>query len=104
MIIKTVIEIFMHRTPNKIAGETFADTGIDSPFDDVLKGFIYNVSDVIKKNIQDDGVCFVVIPPGELKLVLTGGNAGGPITFTDIADQQKVPSNNNFIFALAIIR
>ena len=64
--------------------------------DEILKKFIYNLIDKIKKNIQDDGVCFVIIPPLELKFNLTGANAGGPIVLQG--------SNNNYVFTYAIIR
>lgn len=47
-------------------------------------------------NIQDDGVCFVAIPPGELKFQLVGGNAGGPL----VLDGQNI----NYVFTWAIIR
>lgn len=79
-----------------MAAEAFADTNVDSPFDDILKGFIYNVVNRIKLNIQDDGVCFVAIPPGGLRFSLQSGNAGGPIVLDG--------SNTNYVFTYAIIR
>lgn len=74
-------------------------------FDDVVKKFVYNVVDKIKRNIQDDGVCFVAIPPGEMKFTLIGGNEGGPIVLNESPeDSKKLASNNTYIFAWAIIR
>ena len=64
--------------------------------DDIIKAFVFNVVNSIKKNIQDDGVCFVVIPPNELVVSLVGGNVGGPIVLTG--------SNVNYVFAWAIIK
>ena len=64
--------------------------------DEIVKKFVFNVVDKIKKNIQEDGVVFVSIPPGELKLQLNGANGGGPVVLTG--------SNKNFVFAWAIIR
>lgn len=64
--------------------------------DEILKAFIYNVIDKIKKNIQDDGVCFVAIPPNQIVVNLNGGNMGGPAVL--------VGSNKNYVFAWAIIR
>lgn len=73
--------------------------------DDIVKKFVYNVVDKIKRNIQDDGVCFIAIPPGELKFILTGGNEGGPIVFTeDPKDSSQNPSNQNFTFMWGIIK
>jgi hypothetical protein len=73
--------------------------------DEIVKEFTFNLINRIKMNIQDDGVCFVIIPPGEMKFQLVGGNAGGPIILNESpADSKKAPSNNNFIFAWAIIR
>ena len=65
-------------------------------YDDIVKKFVYNVVEKIKMNIQDDGVCFVIIPPGELNLKLTGGNAGGPVVLEG--------TNINYVFTWAIIR
>lgn len=65
-------------------------------YDDIVKKFVYNVVEKIKMNIQDDGVCFVIIPPGELKVKLIGANAGGPIVLDGI--------NMNYVFTWAIIR
>ena len=64
--------------------------------DEIVKAFVYNVVEKIKQNIQDDGVCFVAIPPEELKFQLTGGNAGGPFVLDG--------KNENYVFAWAIIR
>ena len=77
------------------SSEIYADMD-QNENDDVLKAFIFNVINRIKENLQDDGVCFVAIPPNELKLTLTGGNAGGPIVLTG--------TNINYIFTYAIIR
>lgn len=78
---------------------------VQEEYDDVLKEFVFNLINRIKLNIQDDGVCFVIIPPGEMKFQLMGGNAGGPIVLNESPqDTSQVPSNNNFIFAWAIIR
>ena len=71
-------------------------TYLQRDYDDIVTEFIYNVVDKIKMNLQDDGVCFVIIPPGELKVKLTGGNGGGPIVLDG--------ANKNFIFTYAIIR
>ena len=79
-----------------MASETFADTGINDPNAEVLKKFIYNVADVIKMNIHDDSVCFIAIPPNELRLQLTGSNALGPAILTG--------TNINYVFVWAIIR
>ena len=65
-------------------------------YDDVVKKFVFNVVDKIKRNLQDDGVCFIAIPPNELDFRLVGGNAGGPITLTG--------KNRNYVFTWAIIR
>lgn len=64
--------------------------------DEIVKQFVFNVIDKIKQNIHDDGVCFVIIPPGELRVELSGGNAGGPVVLDG--------SNTNFVFAWGIIR
>lgn len=78
---------------------------VQEEYDDVLKEFVFNLINRIKMNIQDDGVCFVIIPPGEMKFQLMGANAGGPIVLSESPqDTQQIPSNNNFIFAWAIIR
>lgn len=68
----------------------------DNENDDIVKEFVYNVVNRIKMNIQDDGVCFVAIPPGELDLQLMGGNGGGPIVLKG--------TNKNYVFTYAIIR
>ena len=80
------------------AAKVFADMDYVEPGvnDDIVKEFVFNVVDQIKRNIQDDGVCFIVIPPGELRLQLTGGNAGGPVV--------SIGTNTNFVFLLGIIR
>ena len=65
--------------------------------DEIVKKFVMNVVDKIKKNIHDDGVCFVIMPPGSLAFQLIGSNAGGPIVFSET-------QNLNFVFAWAIIR
>lgn len=77
------------------SAKVYADMG-ENDNDEIVKKFVYNVIDKIKRNIQDDGVCFVAIPPGELRVQLLGGNAGGPITLDG--------SNKNYVFAWAIIR
>lgn len=71
-------------------------TYVHQDYDDIVTEFVYNVVDKIKTNLQDDGVCFVAIPPGELKVKLTGGNEGGPIVLDG--------SNKNYVFTYAIIR
>lgn len=65
--------------------------------DEIVKKFVMNVVDKIKKNIHDDGVCFVIMPPGSLAFQLISSNAGGPIVFSET-------QNLNFVFAWAIIR
>lgn len=78
---------------------------VEEEFDDIVKEFVFNVVNRIKMNIQDDGVCFIAIPPGEMRFTLVGGNEGGPIVLAeDPSDSKKTPSNNNFIFTWAIIR
>ena len=73
--------------------------------DEIVKKFVLNVIDKIKSNLQDDGVCFVIIPPGELQFQLYGSNAGGPIVMTqDARNSETLPSNPNFVFAYGIIR
>ena len=69
---------------------------VQEEYDDVVTEFTYNLINRIKENLQDDGVCFVAIPPGEIQLKLTGGNGGGPIELTG--------SNKNYVFTYAIIR
>ena len=64
--------------------------------DEIVKEFTYNLINRIKLNIQDDGVCFIAIPPGGLQLQLNGGNAGGPVILTG--------SNQNYVFTYGIIR
>lgn len=76
--------------------------------DEIVKKFVFNVIDKIKRNLQNDGVCFVIIPPGELKFQLIGANAGGPIILnespTSSPEKPEPASNNSYIFAYAIIR
>lgn len=69
---------------------------VQQEYDDIVKKFVYNVVDRIKLNIQDDGVCFIVIPPNELTLQLAGGNAGGPVLLTG--------TNKNYVFTWGITR
>ncbi len=77
----------------------------ESEFDDVLKKFIYNLVDKIKLGIQDDAVCLIVIPPGELKYTLTGGNVFGPVILNENPmDATKLPSNPNYVVCWGIIR
>ena len=64
--------------------------------DEIVNQFVFNVVDKIKQNIHDDGVCFVIIPPGELKFQLAGANEGGPM----ILDGKNI----NYVFTYAIIR
>ena len=71
-------------------------TYLQRDYDDIVVEFVYNMIDRIKMNLQDDGVCFVAIPPGELKVKLTGGNGGGPIVLDG--------ANKNFIITYGIIR
>jgi hypothetical protein len=87
------------------SAKVYADMNYVENNDEIVKEFTFNLINRIKLNIQDDGVCFVIIPPGEMKFQLVGGNAGGPIILNESpADSKKAPSNNNFIFAWAIIR
>lgn len=64
--------------------------------DDVVKKFIFNVVEKIKLNFQDDAVCFIAIPPGELRFKLMSANGGGPIVLDG--------TNNSYVFMWAIIR
>ena len=64
--------------------------------DEIVKEFTYNLINRIKLNIQDDGVCFIAIPPGNLRLRLNGANALGPVVLTG--------SNKNYVFTYGIIR
>lgn len=64
--------------------------------DEIVKKFVFNVIDRIKKNMQDDGVCLIAIPPNGLILQLVGGNAGGPAVLNG--------SNVNYVFTWAIMR
>ena len=87
------------------SAKVYADMNYVENNDEVVKEFTFNLINRIKMNIQDDGICFVIIPPGEMKFQLAGGNAGGSIILNESpADSKKVPSNNNFIFSWAIIR
>ena len=81
-----------------MAAEIFSNLKLsrEDGFDDVLTKFIFNYVRILKENLQDDGVCLIVIPPNELKFQLTGGNAGGPIVLTG--------SNKNFVLCYGIIR
>lgn len=86
------------------SAKIYADMN-QSDNDDIVKKFVVNVIDKIKINLHDDGVCFIIIPPGELKFQLVGANAGGPILLNESpSDSKEAPSNNNFVFAWAIIR
>ena len=64
--------------------------------DEIVKEFTYNLINRIKLNIQDDGVCFIAIPPGELQLQLNGANALGPAVLTG--------SNKNYVFTYGLIK
>ena len=64
--------------------------------DEIVKEFTFNLINRIKENIHDDGVCFVIIPPGSAQFQLNGGNMGGPLVLTG--------SNKNYAFCWAIIR
>lgn len=64
--------------------------------DEIVKEFTYNLINRIKLNIQDDGVCFIAIPPGNLQLQLNGANALGPAVL--------IGSNKNYVFTYGIIR
>lgn len=86
------------------SAKIYADMNLESN-DDIVKAFVYNVVDKFKQNLQDDSVCFIAIPPGELKFELIGGNAGGPIVLNENpANSNEAPSNATFVFALGIIR
>ena len=101
--LKTLPGLFIEATTSRRPGfstliassKIYADM-YQNEYDDVVKGFVYNLVDKIKKNMQDDGVCFVVIPPNELDLQLAGANVGGPIILNG--------TNKNFVFTFAIIR
>lgn len=69
---------------------------VQNEYDDTVKAFICNVVDKIKTNMQDDSVCFIAIPPNELKFKLMGANAMGPFVLDG--------TNTNFVFIMAIIR
>lgn len=88
------------------SAKIYADMNyVQEEFDDVVTEFVFNVVNRIKMNIQDDGVCLIIIPPGEMLFQLTGANAGGPILLTESpSDTSKLPSNNTFIYAWGIIR
>lgn len=64
--------------------------------DDTLKRFIFNYVETLKTNMQDDGVCNIVFPPGSILFQLSSANAGGPVTL--------IGTNNNFVLAWGIIR
>ena len=76
--------------------------------DDIVKAFVFNVVEKIKMNLQDDGVCFVIIPPGEFKFQLIGANSMGPIILnespTSSPEKPEAATNNTYVFAYAIIR
>jgi hypothetical protein len=79
------------------SAKVYADmTYADNENDEILKEFVFNLIDRIKRNIQDDGVCFITIPPGGIQLQLNGGNAGGPVVL--------VGSNKNYVFTWGIVR
>lgn len=80
-----------------MSAKVFADMNYVEPEnDEVVKGVVYNLLNRIKLNIHDDGVCFVIIPPGNLQVQLNSGNALGPLVL--------LGSNINYVFAWAIIR
>lgn len=71
----------------------------------VVKQFVYNVVDKFKQVLHDDAVCFIIIPPGEMKYELIGANAMGPIIFKkDESSPDGSLSNKDYIFAWGIIR
>ena len=75
--------------------------------DEILKKFVMNVVDKLKNNLHDDAACWVVIPPGALKFILTGSNAMGPVVFRDAKNPDPYDltiSNGHFIIAYGIIR
>lgn len=78
------------------SAKVYSDMNYVENNDEIVKEFTFNLINRIKLNIQDDGVCFVAIPPGELKFKLVSGNAGGPL----VLDGQNV----NYVFTWAIIR
>lgn len=79
------------------SAKVYADMNyVSEDNDEIVKKFTFNLINRIKLNIQDDSVCFIAIPPNELRLQLIGGNAGGPITLDG--------ANKNYVFAWAIIR
>ena len=78
------------------SAKVYADMNYVENNDEIVKEFTFNLINRIKMNIQDDGVCFVAIPPGELKFQLVVGNAGGPL----VLDGQNI----NYVFTWAIIR
>lgn len=71
--------------------------------DDIVKKFVLNVVDKIKTEIQDNGVCFVIIPPGELKFMLFGSNALGPVIFKD-SQGSSIFKNLNYVVGWGIMR
>ena len=68
----------------------------DYDFDSVLKNFVLNVVDKLKRGLQDDGVCLIAIPPEELQFRIPSGNVGGESTLEG--------SNTNYVFVYGIIR
>jgi len=79
------------------SAKAFADMKyVSEDNDEIVKEFTYNLINRIKLNIQDDGVCFIAIPPGGLQLQLNGGNAGGAVVLTG--------SNQNYVFTYGIIK
>ena len=79
------------------SAKVYADMNyVQEDNDEIVKEFTFNLINRIKENIHDDGVCFVIIPPGAAQFQLNGGNAGGPVILTG--------SNKNYAFCWAIIR
>ncbi len=80
-----------------MSAKIYADmTYAQNEYNDVVEAFVFNLVNRIKLAIQNDGVCFVAIPPGELKFQLTGGNAGGPFVLDG--------KNMNYVFAWTLMR
>lgn len=92
------------------SAKIYSDLNIDTSAgvtnnDEILKKFIFNVVDKIKLGLHADAVCMMAIPPGEIQYVLTGGNPMGPIIFNqDPENEEKTPSNKEFVFVFGIIR
>ena len=79
------------------SAKAYADMNyVQEENEEIVKEFTFNLINRIKENIHDDGVCFVIIPPGSAQFQLNGGNAGGPAVLTG--------SNTNYAFCWAIIR